>query len=161
MIMMLTSDQVSTYWEQIEYAASRSLPPIVTEDPSKMQEILASLLRGRMQCWVSYENGESGAVIDTIVLTTPMEDFCSGDKNLLIYSIYGYRPQSVDGWIQGLDGIRAWAKARGYKKLVGYTNSSMVIDRVIELGGTAEYTFISFDVTQTGAEHEGLQQISA
>ena len=75
-----------------------------------------------------------------------MEDFLSGIRNLLIYSLFGARPIEDAIWIRGLETIKKYAKANDCAKVVAYSNVERIEEIVNSLGGEIEWKFISFPV---------------
>ncbi len=146
MLTRLLPDQISRLWDIIKYAVEQSLPPIVNEHPDKMNRILASALNGTITVWASYNKSENENNFEGIVLTRFLYDDASGSKSLLIYCLYGYNSVDESSWIHGLQTIAKYAKAKGCSRIVAYTQEPYIVKVVDYLGGSADYTFISFNI---------------
>jgi hypothetical protein len=144
MLVKMLPEQISQYWPIIKYAIEGSLPPIANESPEKMNNLLTALLSDQMQCWVSYrEEGEEGKrVMEAILVTTIVGDYCSSIKSLMIYSLYGFSINE-EAWISGFETIRKWGKAQGCNRIIAYSDVPRVIEVAQQFGGEAKYTFIS------------------
>ena len=89
---------------------------------------------------------EGKNVVYGFVITTVMEDFLSGIRNLLIYSLFGARPIEDSMWVRGLETMRKYAKANRCVKVMAYSNIDRIEEIVKSLGGEIEWKFISFPV---------------
>jgi len=141
MLVKLLSDQIANYWNVIRYAIEQALPPIANEEYNKMNRILESLLNGSMDCWVSVD--EENKKIEGVMVTTFSEDYCSGVRNLLVYSVFGYNEISNKSWSEGFETISKWAKHNGCYRIIAYTDVERIKEVVKSLGGEARYTLIS------------------
>ena len=146
MLSKLTFEQISKYWEVIEYAIENSLPPITetADNPEKMQNILASLMNGSMQCWASYKRLEGGNKMEGILVTTTTLDYCSGTKSLLLYSVYAYEKLEKSSWLEGFEAIGKYARSIGCHTITAVSNSEDVIRAAKMVGGDASYTLLVF-----------------
>ena len=147
MINRLMPDQISKFWPIIKYAVEQSLPPVVGEHPDKMNRILSSALCGEIDVWVSYNKGENNK-IEGIILTEFLFDMPSGTKNMLIYCLYGYEEVSDESWVYGISGLARYAESRQCSRIVTYTDVPYMINLAKQLGGEANYTFITFEVNK-------------
>lgn len=143
MLTKLLPDQISKFWDIIKFAIEGSLPPTVTDNPSKMNHILSALLSGKAQCWASYEKSGDSRQFDGIVVTQITVDNVSATKNLLLYCLYGYNTVSENSWRSGFDTLAKWGKSKGCARFVGYTDNPRIVEIVKMFGGEAKYTFIS------------------
>ena len=146
MLVMLLPDQISSKWNIIKRGIEVSVPPTITSSPKVMNNILMGLLEGSAQCWVEYEVVKEKSIVYGFLITTVMEDFLSGVRNLLIYSLYGARPIDDDIWVRGLITLRKYAKANNCEKVIAYSNIERIEEIVRSLGGKVEWKFISFPV---------------
>lgn len=134
MLVQLTPDQVTKKWDWIFPAIEAAFPSISRPDE---EEVLKSILRGDMQCWVSTRRREGGNVIYAILTTTVVEETNSKTRNLWIYSIYGLRRIPEDEWVNGLEALKKFAKKNGCFKILAYTDVDEVMNLVEKLGGSA------------------------
>lgn len=158
-ITKLLPEQISTFWDVIRYAVEQSLPPIVGEHPDKMNRILSSTLRGTTEVWAEYTKGEEGNRFEGIILTQFIYDEPSDTKNLLIYCLYGYNKVDSGSWGSGLVTMAKYAEEKGCNQIIAYTTVPHLIDLVKELGGSADYTFISFNTSEIVQKLNDLNEV--
>ena len=142
MLTQLLPDQIAKFWDIIKFGIEESLPPMVSDHPERMNNVLASLLSGKAQCWVSHRNTEEGKVFEGVVITKVMVDDITATKNLLIYSVYGYTETNAETWQQGFMAIAKYAISKGCQCIVGYTDIPDIIKIVKKFNGEARYAFI-------------------
>lgn len=145
MLIQLTPEQVSTHWDDISVAIAISLPPTIGDNASVMGDILASILKGKMHCWVALDNH----VIVGVVTTRFMFDDIVGAKNLLIYTIYS-PPDSMlkeITWHESIDILKKFGKENGCFQIIAYSNVQYVIKMATNgLKGKAEYTVLTWEI---------------
>jgi len=145
MIVQLTFDQVANLWDVIKYAIEESLPPIASGGPDRMNNILSSLLDGRMQCWISYKKKEPNK-FEGVVVTRIIKDDCSGVSSLLVYCLYGYEMVDRASWAEGYKALSKWGKSKKCSRIIGYADNEKVRRVASQLGGSTQYTFISIPI---------------
>ena len=145
MLIRMTPEQISEYWEQLEFAIAESLPPTVGESHDKMNNILMALLESRMQAWASYSLKESSAKVSGFVITQVMDDTASKTRSLLIYCLYGYEEVDKKEWMEGLQALRKYKDSVGCRRIIAYSNIDNIISLVKRLGGNTDYTFLYFE----------------
>ena len=145
MLVKLTANQISDYWEPIKNAVRSSLPPTTNYNDEGMNEIFKSLLSDTMQCWALV--GEQGN-IKVIATTAFTKDIGTKQTNLLIYSLFATGGESISNseWLDGWEGLKKFARERNVKKVLAYSNVPRVIDVVKSLGGRLEFNLISLEV---------------
>ena len=142
MLTRIPPEQVSDQWPVISFAIEQSLPPFVTISETYMSSILASLLVGKLTCWVS--TNKSGT-IDAIATTQIIFDESSGTSSLLIYSTYGFGHIEDQSWVSAFTTISAYAKNMKCQKVSCYTTNDRIIEQAKKFGGEMQ-TFISFNL---------------
>jgi hypothetical protein len=141
MIIQLLPDQVATLWSYIKFAFEESMPPYVNKEDYDSNKVLASLLSGKAQCWIVYEQLDNEKRFESVVITQVLHDRESDHKNLLIYSLYGDNI-SEKNWRHGLVALAKWGVERGCKAIVAYTDNKVIINKVLQFGGFTS-TFVS------------------
>jgi hypothetical protein len=68
------------------------------------------------------------------------------EKQLLVYSVYGYENLSKRIIVDGFKLLMEYAAGQGCSSLVAYTNLDGLVRYVKRLGGSADYTFIRMEV---------------
>lgn len=141
MLVKLLSEQITSYWNVIKYAVEESVPPIANENYNKMNKILEALLNGSMDCWVSVSDEDKR--VEAVVVTAISEDYCSGIRNLLIYSLFGYSEISDKSWAEGFETLSKWAKKLGCVRMIAYTDVERIKEVVKTIGGDTRYSLVS------------------
>jgi hypothetical protein len=119
------------------------MPPYIAIEPESLNFILESLLKSTMQMWVLHDNDNT---IYAIATTRIEVDNSSGTKNLLIFSLYAYRPVPQDMWIEGLAGFKVFASGRGCKNIVAFTIVPRIVELAQTLGARTDTHFIMWGV---------------
>lgn len=131
------------YWDLIKEGIDATLPPYVTNDPKRMESVQMGLLGSLAQCWVYVDDTPS--VIGFVLSRIVYDDF-TDSTNLLIISIYGFKPVTGEAWVDGFETIRRFGVGKGCEKIIAYTNENKVKRIVERFGGVAEYSFVSIDL---------------
>ena len=145
-LVKLTKEQVTDYWEVIKPAIELSIPPTVKRTPDYMVNILWAILMEKIDCWVLLSKPDGGDmyVIGTTAITI---DEATGQRNLLIYSLYGMVDNvPKDVWLEGFESLRKQAKAMKCASITGLTNVKRVKQLVTMLGGDASFNLVKMEV---------------
>ena len=146
MLVRLTPEQISQFWDVVKYALENS-PPLTTEVnyDSWINEILTSAMSGNIEVWASYRKDE-GAKFEGVALTSFEVDRFIKKRSLLIYYVFTFRDTIKETWIEGLKTLAKYAKSRKCSRIVAYSNVPEMIETCRKLGGDVSVTFISFNV---------------
>lgn len=144
-LIRLTTDQISNFWDIIKYSVEESLPSVAKLEAGTMGEILDDLLSGTADCWVSYQRGNNNK-IDGVVVTKVVIDDISRTRNLLIYSVFAYTQSVKESWLEGLVVLGKWAKSKKCYQVLGFTTEPKVVQIVNKLGGDSSTTLVKFNV---------------
>jgi len=144
MLVKLTAEQISNFWDIIKFAIIESHPSSTPMGLEELNVIFEELLCDVADCWVSC-NKENRSKIEGIIITKVVHDPGTRSKNLLIYSLY--MDQGIDrmSWPEGLATLAKWAIKKGCRNLVGFTDNSQMVSIAEKLGGT-HLDFIIIDV---------------
>lgn len=141
MLIRLTGEQASNYWDFIKEGLEAALPPVVGMQSDRMSNILGAVLSGSLTIWVS-TNKEKDNTIDGFCATSINTDAISGTKSLLIYAVYGIN--SVDqSWKNGMKTVREYAQGQGCHRILAYSDVPSILAMVERLGGDTKYRLIS------------------
>lgn len=141
MLIRFTPEQVTKFWPAIEPGIAMALPPGISNNPEAMNNVLASILVGSSDCWMSYErNADGNAVVNGTVITQITKDE-SGTRNLLLYAVYGIGIANVAQWREGYEVLKKWAIANGCANIVAYTEVPELCNIVTRLGGNANWRY--------------------
>lgn len=145
MLIRLEPSQVSRYWDDIKAALLYSVPPLVNADEEGLNNILTSLLARRMDAWVLCEEGENGCNVFALAVTQEMMDPGTLERNLLIYSLCGYKFVPEKLWQDGFATLRRFARSVGLKRIVAYTKVPRIIEIAKGLGADCSTTLVSWE----------------
>lgn len=154
MLIRLTPDNISEYWEYLAWAIEKSLPPFVGTHVDRMNNILQSALSGTIDIWTTTEDVNGKNTITSVIVTNFLFDDVSQTKSMLIYSLYGI--DTIDGevkikkesWVTGLTGLLKYAKKAGAYRVIAYTDNPAIIALSKRSGAEAKYTFISYPLSE-------------
>ena len=147
MLIKLQPDQISRWWDTIEWSIDRGLSPVSYSSPDTMTNIMKALLSDEMQCWavVNKDNGTVG--IDGVIVTTITSDKFSAIRNLLIYVMGRFSVEAnPNDLLLNKDTIRVlrdYARSQRCHRVIGYTDSPRVAGAVRKvLGGNTMHTLV-------------------
>jgi hypothetical protein len=138
MLIKILPNQVVDHWDILSYGIQQSLPPITIESPLRMNNILESLIIGRMDLWLSTEDNK----VKGLIVTSITYDKNSDVQDLLIYSLYGYNNLLMKNIKEGLETLKIYARAKGCKRITAYSNVESVI-KFMESYGASTFTYLS------------------
>lgn len=144
MLVKLTAEQISTFWDIIKFAIIESHPQTTPMGLEELNIIFEELLCDAADCWVSC-NKENRSKIEGIIITKVIYDNLTRNKNLLIYSIY--MDEGVDrmSWPEGAATLGKWAVKNGCRNIVGFTDNPQIVTITEKFGGSS-LTFVILDV---------------
>jgi len=117
-LIQLTPYDLERVWDLFRFGLIQSVPGITNANAESMQAILVSLLNQKAQGWVLVD--DEG--ITSIVITYIEHDKITGDKYLLCYAMYNFRPVGREGWDMLSVGLNKFARGNGCGRIVFYTN---------------------------------------
>lgn len=141
-IIKMLPEQITKHWDTIRFTLERSIPPVTYQSPETMNRILESALIGSIQVWAIFDSEE----IVGILTTTLTIDGPSQVKNLIVYSLFGFKKISDKVWESCYEGLRKYASDNACHRMGAYTSSSSVMDLVKRLGGDTSYHFVTVEV---------------
>lgn len=151
MLVQMLKEQIAKNWALIAPAIENSLPPTADSNINRMTLILENLLKGEMQCWLIYpddiklEDADKQSLLGVMV-TTVVVDTGTLAKNLLIYSLYGFKVVDLSVYRDCLSTLRIAAREVGCSKIIAYTNVDGAAQLAKRLGANTDTTFVSFNV---------------
>lgn len=141
-MIRLYPEQVARQWEIIEPAIEAALPPITTNSLDRMNRVFESILSGRLNTYMFVNETKVKGVVTVSVL----DSVDSVEKQLLIYSLFGYKGVTIDELNQGFDLIADLARGLGCASIVAYTSLDPLREYVKRIGGDASLTFLRLEV---------------
>lgn len=129
-IIRVQSIQVPRIWELVKFAAVRSQEIAPEIFQSFCIRLLHSLLNGRVQCWIRYD--EAGVVL-SVQLTQISNNDVTGVKELLVLGTYSFKLVAEEEVLEQYRLWAAFAKSVGCERIVLYSS----VPRVWQLAETA------------------------
>lgn len=145
-LLKLLPEQVTKYWELLSPMIESTLLPIVGEDVGRMNSILGSILSGNMDVVQFFDLVDDEVTVKGFAVVSVIISVDWTEKQLLVYSIYGYETVGKRSIIEGLKLLIEYAAGEECSSLVAYTNLRGLIEYTKRLGGNADYTFIKLGV---------------
>jgi len=144
MLLKLTAEQISTFWDIIKFSIIEAHPPTTSMGIEELNIILEELLSDVTDCWVSCDK-DNRKKIEGVVITKVIYDNLTRTKNLLIYSIY--MDQGIDrmSWAEGAATLGKWAIKKKCRNVIGFTDSPQIISIAEKFGGSS-LTLVTVDV---------------
>jgi len=142
-------DQIASQWDILKPAIEASLPSNTVGSEVGMNNLLKSLVSGKMHCWIltDVDESEPYALATTSFLVDPI-----GAVSLFVYSLYGYKPIPMDLWIEGFKGLQKWASSKGCSNVLAFTDNKRVMDIVENIGGNVQQVVVSLEVSNNGKD---------
>jgi hypothetical protein len=131
-IIRLTSDQITAYWDHVKFAALSS-NRIVSSDKAEeyCRGLLKNLLSEKYQCWMCID--DSTRAIKSVAVTGIHKNM--GDVfYLLIEAAYGFIPAAEEDKDEWLSAMRTFGKEVGCDSVMAYTSNQMAENVMIKMG---------------------------
>jgi hypothetical protein len=145
MIIQLLPEQVPGFWTDIKESIQAAVPPLLHDLPEKINNILMSILVGRMQVWVVADQSDDETIVQGIIVTTVMSEACSGTRLLLFYSGYSMGEAKQELWAEGMQVFNDFAKVNSCEKLGLYTQVPYMKELLARFGASKD-TFMFWNV---------------
>jgi len=141
MLKKLDNKQVGEYWNEIKPAIRKAFPRQPRDVEDWLNKLLEKILRDEGQVWIGLD--EVGKVV-FILVTLFIEDPCSGSKQLLVYSLFGYRLVEDKLWKKSQETLKTFALDSKCNELVAYSEVERVVDIAKKTGADVSTTFIQW-----------------
>lgn len=146
MLLKLSEDQITIYWENIRQALLFNDLPMADASEEKMATVLEGLLSGSVQAWILFEMENGKERIYAMAITSFVYEPVTLTKNLVIYNLYGYEFVPPRLWTEGVKGLKKFAKAKGCYTLIAYSKVPRILTIVEELGGDTSMRVINLEI---------------
>lgn len=146
MFVRMLAPQIRNSWAFIRQNVKEAAPILVEDFEKLSANIFESLIRGSMQCWVSYKEKEGKKTLNGICVTETISGGYTQDVNLMIYAIRTFVSTDDFFWQEAIEALNAYAKHVGCNHICAYTDKEAVIKRVENLGFSHGYVFITKEV---------------
>jgi len=146
-LVRLTSDQISRFYDDIEAGVVAAVPPLAGSSPEAITNLMEAMIAGVMEVWMLCQAKEEGPPeVYAMLVTGSYRDIGTGALTLLIYALYGYTMVPEELWQDGLDTLRKYARSIGACSIGAFTSVPRVRDIAKALGGDVSTTYIRLEV---------------
>lgn len=126
---------------------AEALPPSVRYSPYTMTNILAAILSGDLRVWGKYWPDEPDGKLHAVLTTTERYDPISGQRSILIYTLYGTMPLTdMKLWESAIRTLLEYTKSRKAQALTAYTSNRKLAAIIRRLGGDTDFTFMELNL---------------
>ena len=139
-------DQIARHWTVLSPTIEFTLPPIASNKEDRMDKVLESLLCGKLELYVAYDDSSEDHLLYGILVTAVTEALDSSDKALLVYSLYGYKKTTMEQVDNVLDGVKKIAIKEGCSMINAYTTVPHLIALLKSKGWNTDYTYVRVEV---------------
>lgn len=109
----------------------------------RVRRVLASLLSGKAQCWVLFQENEEGRKEILSMLVSCMEiEQVTGCRFLNLWAMYAYRQAPLEIWQAMREAVEEFARAQGCDCITALTNNPKAVSLALGLGATSQTTFV-------------------
>jgi len=149
MLVKLRPDQVAEQWDFIWRAIEGALPPMVENKEEIKTTTLRSILIQELEVWVYITYGEETDYIHAVITTMIQGEPVFGNRDFLIYTMYGIGPVTDEMWHKGFITLLKYAKGLGCDKISAYTKNQRVKSFLHKLGAES-YTYMTLKLPKGG-----------
>ena len=141
MLAILLPEQICEHWDEIKGYIQEASPNPPGSTAERMNNILESLMIGRMTAWMSYDENKK---FDGLLVVSVYDDI-EGIRTMLVHSLWGDNIKR-SSWLSGWETIKKYAISKGCKKVVGYTKLESISKMLKSMSWNTEYTYCEMDL---------------
>ena len=140
MAIMLTPDQIPTFWEAIKFAVVKAEQVKEPQIERYLNRLLYLLLSSKAQCFVRLSAERK---LQMLGITSVETDRMRDENTLFAYSLYSFERVPHEVWIKDLEDLKAWAKSCKCTTVTAWTNNEKALKLFNALGWTKRFdTFV-------------------
>jgi len=141
MLIRAVPAQIAEMWASIKQGVMGALPTDTSE-----AAVLQALIDDKLQMWLVVRAVDNKVTLLGILTTQIKEEGVSGEKALLIYTLYGVQQMTLADFEANMQGLRNYAREQGCQRIVAYTIIDNVIKLAERLGADVSTRFLIFKV---------------
>jgi hypothetical protein len=138
----MSSKEVAEQWDAFKVAIQSLMPADESNKEEQLNNLLVQITNNKMQCWTVTIDGKIKAALTTIIVYDP-----TGQRNLLVYSLFGYAPVSMDQWLEAFYELERWGKSRGCSAITAYTDNPRVTN-ILKRVGAKMQVYASYKIRE-------------
>lgn len=133
MTIQLQYSQISILWDVIKFAAVEANNTPNEKISAFTSELLVSLMSGKAQVWATLTEGEEHELI-ALTITYHQVEALFGYKYLILHSVYGFKPMTLETVNSATDTFTKYAKTCGCQKVIVMTTDSRITKLFEKIG---------------------------
>lgn len=123
-------NQIPQLWDAIKYAVC-STNQLASGNKVYMNTLLQDLLSDKAQCFIRTEEDN---ILAMIVITEISADSMTGDRTLVVKSLFSFKPVDDAVWISDMNQLIKAASNLECKKIIAHSSNPRVFDICQMLG---------------------------
>jgi len=131
MIVKLLADQIPDFWDAIKFSVVQADEIDEKDMPYYLNELLHALLSDKAQCFVRIDEKR---VLQALLITRVLVDKIKGGKYLYLQSMYSWKFQNIDVWMQDFPYLKAFAEKEQCQYLSTNSCNSAVWKLIEQIG---------------------------
>jgi len=143
MLLALRPEFVAHHWPEVREYVSAAIPPVGLNEGHSLNKVLEQILLGKIVCWAILDNER---ILRGFLLTTIVEDYCTGTRSCLVYSVAGEIFKSQEIWKDGFEALVTYAKGMNCRLLSAYTRHDKLAEVVRHFGFNIDWKYIYLEV---------------
>lgn len=140
MVIKLLSIQIPQFWDLIKFTVQRVEGIGIDKTEAQFNNLLASLLNDRSQCFVKYSpEGE----VSGLVITEIHEDYITKHRRLRVRCMYSVQITTTAEWEEGVNLIKEFARKNNCEEIFLETPHFRIMDILETLGFYKSHTVLN------------------
>lgn len=147
MLIQMLPEQIANNWDFLKTAVIADSGVEVVSQQDRTNNILEGLLAGELQLWLEATNVTGKIEIRGVAVTQILENPIANNKNLLIYSAYGFHAMMTKKeWARILLTLAKYARKQGCAQVIAYTSNEQMIKMAEQLHGDVSQRLVVFNL---------------
>ncbi len=138
--------QANRIWPDIAPGIAVAVPPTAGESVQMMTSVLARILDGDLVLWMICRTYDVNLDPLGHLTTVVVQDHITGQRNLLIYSLYVWELLPDEIVKEGIEVLRRYAKGMNCAKVIAFTKEPRVEEMIRMAGGNSQVKFLEVAV---------------
>jgi len=144
MITKILPTKIEEHWKAIAAYLDKVMPPTPYGTKIDTDYLKTKVITEEMSLWLIYQNEK----INGLLITTYTKEITSEKSSLLIYAIVAFEKLDTALIKEDFKTLQKYAKETGAQYISAYSNVPHVVKLVQDLGGNAEYAYLTLGVDQ-------------
>lgn len=143
MAIQITPEQIPVFWEAIKFASVNADHVVGENVPRYLNKLLYELLSSNAQCFVHLDNARK---LQALAITKVLVDEITEERILFLKTLYSFNYRSVDAWNMDFQTLVDFARRKGCRSVVAWTNNPRVMDMARVLGFSERLKSFKVDI---------------